>query len=84
MGNFVKGIKALFTGPDTSANDALAADAAKQREQQSLQLDKQSQDLQNQQAAQDATSGRAVRQPRGRRLLLASTGEAGLSSSLGG
>lgn len=86
MAKFVDGIKSLFSGgADNSAQAAaIAGDNAKAREQQSIALDKQTQDLQVQGAEQDALAGRALRAPKGRRLLLAATGEQGVSSTLGG
>lgn len=83
MTGFVQGVKTLFNGPDDSAAIAAKQDIAKQREQQALSLEKQKQDLQNQDATVTDQVGRASRVPRGRRLLLAATGEGGVSSKLG-
>lgn len=80
MTQFVTGIKSLFTGPDTSAQDK----AAKQsKDDAAIALDRQRQTEQQQAAIADQQSGLASRTPRGRRLLIASTGDAGVSSTLG-
>jgi hypothetical protein len=81
MTEFVKGIKSLFTGPDTSAQDAAAA---QQRENQQITLARQQQDAQAQAAVDDQTLGKVARAPKGRRLLLAATGEQGVSTNLAG
>jgi hypothetical protein len=80
MSQFVKGIQSLFTGPDTSAQDAQIA-AAKQ--DQSLALSRQQQTEQVAAAEQDKQAGLVGRQPRGRRLLTAATGESGVQTTLG-
>ncbi|KIZ47388.1 MULTISPECIES: hypothetical protein [Rhodopseudomonas] len=77
MNAFVKGVQSLFSGPDTSA-------AKKQSEEQSLVLAKQAETLQNQDQEQQSQLAKVTRVPRGRRLLLAATGEQGVSSTLGG
>lgn len=82
MNDFVNGIKSLFGGGQDTSN--LDAEAAKQREQQAIATERQKQDLQNAQGTTDQQLGRATRVPRGRRLLLAATGEAGVSKTLGG
>lgn len=74
-------MKSLFSGVDTSAADEAAKRA---RQDQSIQLDRQRQDAQNAEAAADDNLGKAARAPKGRRLLLAATGEQGVSSNLGG
>lgn len=84
MAKFVDGIKSLFTGPDNSQAEAIARENAKAREQQVISLDKQTETLQQQGAEQDQLAGRALRAPKGRRLLLAATGEQGLSDKLNG
>lgn len=86
MTKFVDGIKSLFSGgPDTSEQTAkIEADNAKAREQQAISLDKQTESLQAKDTEQDQLAGRALRAPKGRRLLLAATGEQGLSSKLNG
>lgn len=81
MSQFVKGIQSLFSGPDTKGQEA---EAARQRQDQQITLDRQRQELQNQQATEDANLGKAARAPRGRRLLLAATGEQGVSNNLSG
>jgi hypothetical protein len=85
MGKFVEGVKSLFGG---GSNDDLARaqqrQAQQNREQQQVDIARQQQTLQNQQSDQDVQTGRALRIPRGRKLLLASTGEAGLPTKLGG
>lgn len=80
MSPFVSGIKSLFMGPDTSAQQA-QIDKAKQ--DQLISLDRQRQQEQQQAALADQQAGAAGRTPRGRRLLMASTGDAGVSSTLG-
>jgi len=85
MSNFAKGVKAMFTPRDTSAQEAeQEAEIAKQRETQQIAMANQKQTLQQQAGEADKGVARASRTPRGRRLLLASTGEAGLSNKLGG
>jgi Sec-independent protein translocase protein TatA len=84
MTKFVSGIKSLFSGPDTSAQEQQAAQEASAREAQSISLQKQQETLQNQDATQQSQLGRVARAPRGRRLLLAATGEQGVSTTLGG
>lgn len=81
MSKFVEGIQSLFSGPDTRKQDA---DAAKARQDQQIALDRQRQETQNQQATEDQNLGKVARAPRGRRLLLAATGEQGVSSNLAG
>ena len=81
MSKFVDGIGSLFKGADTSAADR---QIAQQREDQQIALNKQTQDLQNQNSQQDKNLAGVIRQPKGRRLLLAATGERGVSSTLGG
>lgn len=80
MSKFVDGIKSLFTRTDNSAQQA---EIARQRAQQDISLTRQQQQLQTQEAEQSKQAGAAARQPRGRRLLLAATGEAGVQSTLG-
>lgn len=84
MTKFVQGVKSLFSGPDTSAQEQQNAQAASAREAQNLALQKQQETLQNQDATQQEQLGRVTRAPRGRRLLLAATGEQGVSTTLGG
>jgi hypothetical protein len=88
MSKFVQGVKSLFTGvPDADNSEEIARqeeNLKKQREQQTLTLENQKQNLQQQEGEQTTAAGRASRVPRGRRLLLAATGEAGLPSKLGG
>lgn len=81
MSKFVEGIQSLFSGPDTKNQDAIAAKA---RQDQQIALDRQRQETQNQQATEDQNLGKVARAPRGRRLLLAATGEQGVSSNLAG
>jgi hypothetical protein len=81
MSQFVNGIKSLFTGPDTSAQDK---QIAQQKEAQSISLSRQQQTEQNSDQEQSVQAGLASRQPRGRRLLLAATGEQGVNTTLGG
>jgi hypothetical protein len=77
MSQFVQGIKSLFTGPDTSAQDA---QITKAKEDQTTALARQQQQEQNADAAQSEQLGLTGRQPRGRRLLLAATGESGVAA----
>jgi hypothetical protein len=88
MAKFAEGLKTLFTGQPAGDNaDQIAAQneqIAKQRETQSISLANQKQQLQQQEGEADKGVARASRTPRGRRLLLASTGETGLSNKLGG
>jgi hypothetical protein len=83
MGKFVEGVQSLFGGGSDDVAKAQARQVAQQREQQQVDVSRQQQTLQNQEADQDVQTGKALRIPRGRRLLLASTGEGGLSSTLG-
>lgn len=76
MSQFVQGIKSLFSAPDTSAQTQQIADA---KQQQSVSLARQQQDEQNASAEQSTQQGLVSRQPRGRRLLLAATGESGVA-----
>lgn len=80
MGQFVEGVKSLFTGPKTGNLDAEIA--GRQNEQRNL-LNKQLETEQNRAGELDAAAGAARRLPRGRRLLLAATGEQGLNRTLG-
>ena len=82
------GIGALFTGKmpgGASDEDRQRAEQQlqQQREGQILSLTRQQQQEQNEADRQEQQLGGARRVPRGRRLLLASTGEAGLSDKLG-
>jgi hypothetical protein len=81
MSKFVDGISSLFSGPDTSAADAAAAKA---KQDQQIALSRSQQETQNAAATADDNLGKAGRAPKGRRLLLAATGEGGVSSTLGG
>jgi hypothetical protein len=67
--------------PDTSAQDE---QIKKQKEQQQISLDRQRQNEQQQAALVDNQAGLMSRTPRGRRLLQASTGDTGVSTTLGG
>lgn len=80
MGQFVQGIKSLFTGPDTSAQDT---EIAQSKQAQTVALARQQQTEQAAAAQKDQQLGLASRQPRGRRLLMAATGDAGVSDTLG-
>lgn len=80
MGAFADNMKKLFVGADTSEQDALIARA---RDNERLAREKQFATLSTAVGEADAQSGKAQRAPRGRRLLLAATGEAGLPSTLG-
>lgn len=80
MGQFVKGLGALFNGPDTSAQEG---EIKRARQSEQIALDRQRQEVQAQAATDDQQLGRVARAPRGRRLLMAATGEGGLSSKLG-
>ena len=81
MSSFVNGVKSLFTGPDTFAQEKQAAQA---RDDQRIALSRQQQTQQQQAAKADEQAGLAGRAPRGRRLLQAATGDAGVTSTLGG
>ena len=67
--------------PGTGAQEA---EIARQREAQQIALSRQQGELQNQEAETDLAAGKVAKVPRGRRLLLAATGEAGLPKTLGG
>jgi len=67
--------------PNTSDQDK---QIAQQKEQQSIALDRQRQTEQQEAARIDQQAGAISRTPRGRRLLQASTGDAGVSNTLGG
>jgi hypothetical protein len=86
MSKFVDGIKSLFSGDSSQnkANQDLLLQNQQQQEQQAIALDKQTQDLQAKNDEEDQLAGRALRAPKGRRLLLAATGENGVSNTLGG
>ena len=81
MNAFVEGVKTLFSGPDTSAQDK---QAAKERDSQRIALSRQQQTEQQAAALQDEQAGLAARMPRGRRLLQAATGDSGVATTLGG
>lgn len=78
MGDFVT---SLFGGG--GGNSALLAQQQQAATNQKVDLARQQQTLENQQAQQDVQLGRGVKQPVGRRLLLAATGDAGLAKTLG-
>jgi hypothetical protein len=83
---FVSTLKGLFGGGDGEEKRLLAEQAEKQAEQQDQQqinLQRQQQQQQAEAARVDEQAGRGTRIPRGRRLLLAATGETGLSNKLG-
>jgi hypothetical protein len=80
MNAFVNGIKSLFTGPDTSAQEAQIKQA---KEDQSIALTRQRQTEQVAAGEASTQAGLASRQPRGRRLLQAATGDTGVQSTLG-
>lgn len=80
MSKFIEGLKSLFTGPDTSAQEAAARKA---REDQQLQIAQQRSELQRERAEQDAALAGSIRPRRGRRLLMAATGEQGVKKVLG-
>ena len=67
-------------GPRGNSEDAALQEneARRARQAQSISADRQMQIEQQKSAELDAASGRAGRLPRGRRLLLASTGEQGI------
>lgn len=76
MNAVVEGVKSLFAAPklpDTKAQDQAA----------SVAIARQQQELQAQQAQRDSEIARARKAPKGRRLLLAATGETGISNTLG-
>lgn len=81
MTAFVNGVKTLFSGPDTSAQQQQIQQS---KDAQSIALSRQQQDQQNAAALQDQQAGAAARAPRGRRLLQAATGDAGVATTLGG
>lgn len=81
MSGFKQGISTLFNGVDTSEQDAAASRA---RDNQRVGIEKQRQDQTAAAAGTEAELGKVSRIPRGRRLLLAATGEQGLPSTLGG
>jgi hypothetical protein len=78
MSQFVQGLQSLFGGG--SSADKMAKRALVE---QRAALAKQREELQVKQARDQGELGRAYRAPRGRRLLLAATGEEGLSKTLG-
>lgn len=80
MTGFVQGIKTLFTGADTGAQEKAARDA---RDQQTIALTRQKETEKNAAALTEQTAGEVSRQPRGRRLLQAATGDAGVQTTLG-
>ena len=80
MSSFVSGVKSLFTGPDTSAQEK---EAARARDDQRVALARQEQTEQQRASTADQQAGLVGRVPRGRRLLQAATGDSGVSS-LGG
>jgi len=80
MSSFIEGLKALFTGPDTSKAEA---EARKAREDQQVQIARQTSELQQERATQEGTIASQRRAPRGRRLLFAATGEQGVKKVLG-
>jgi len=68
----------------SSSQKKILAESQASREDAKTQLLRQQQELQAQQAEQDAALGKVGRNPRGRRLLLASSsGEGGVQSTLG-
>ncbi|MBP1296624.1 hypothetical protein [Bradyrhizobium elkanii] len=82
MTSFVNGVKSLFSGPDTSAQEKLQQQQIQQsKEAQSIALSRQQQQQQVTAAEQDQQAGLLSRTPRGRRLLQAATGDAGVSGS---
>lgn len=66
--------------PDTSGQDAAIKKA---KDEQSIALDRQKQEQQAAAQDQAVQSGGITRQPRGRRLLQAATGDSGVQSTLG-
>jgi hypothetical protein len=80
---FVGPIGSLF-GLGGSEGGSQEAELARQREQQRIELERQRGEAQRKEQETDLQAGRAMRIPRGRRLLLAATGEAGLPGTLGG
>jgi hypothetical protein len=87
MSSTVENLKALFTGKETGAvrtqRELSEKQAAEARQQQEAALNHQQQQLQVEQAMRDEQVGAASRLPRGRRLLLAATGERGVQRTLG-
>lgn len=83
MGDFVKGISTLLTGgaPKKGPGANFQSDITAQREAERLAAAKQKEQLDQQEAEQDLRAGRATPVPRGRRLLLAATGEQGVAKS---
>lgn len=82
MTKFVQGVKSLFTGADDTAQQQIQMakdDSAKQREAQQISLERQRQESQNAAAEADDAAARSRRGSRGRRLLLAATGEQGVT-----
>ncbi len=82
MSNVVKGLKNMFFG-DKGAERRARKDIAINRERQLIEGNRQLQESQATEARAMAQAGQVSRAPRGRRLLLADTGERGLSSTLG-
>jgi hypothetical protein len=83
MSATVDAVKRLFTGepaPDSALQQQQAREA---REREALALSRQQQELQQQQAERDRDRAAIGRLPRGRRLLLAATGEQGVQRTLG-
>lgn len=87
MSSTVKNLKALFTGEETDAvkrqRELSEKQADEAKTQQTAALNRQQQQLQVEEAMRDEQAGAAGRLPRGRRLLLAATGERGVSNKLG-
>src|SRR4051812_359729 len=86
-GFFLSGfVGGLFGGGSSNNNTAQIAQqqalAQQQADDQRVSLARQQQTLENTQAQQDLQLGKGVRVPVGRRLLLAATGEQGLSKTL--
>lgn len=88
MNKVVESVKNLVTGGESDelqrSREQQDRQAAVARDQQQIALARQQQQLQAEGADADQRVGRASRVQRGRRLLLAATGEGGISGKLGG
>ncbi len=83
MGKFLKGLGAIFGGSQRQQRiDQINNQVRAEKIQEEAQI-QQTRQLQEEQQDQEAEIARARRAPKGRRLLLAATGEEGVKATIG-
>jgi hypothetical protein len=81
MAKFIKGLSSMFGGGQREQRVAQIQNQTQSQEQQRIAQERQVQQLQQEQQEGEIEAARARRVPRGRRLLLAATGEDGVQQA---